>query len=263
MQPIALLAAGGTPAEVSLDGHPQGWRRTAADWDTGPRCLDRHFFNLVESGDMVVEWDGSEHTLAPGGALLVPPGRRFRTRAGRRPPAYWRLRIDLPAPWTGPCLVAGCQDLEPVVSSLVAEAALAPSPLRDAAVRGGLLVLLCGLARRADAADGRRLTQAQMAIVERFADSHPRATAAQLAAALGLTHDYATRLFRATCGRPPRRWLLERRIHAIAADLVDSQASLATLADRHGYDDLRVLGRQFRQVMGLPPGRFRARHQPT
>jgi AraC-like DNA-binding protein len=40
---------------------------------------------------------------------------------------------------------------------------------------------------------------------------------------------------------------------------MDGDRTLAELAERYGYSDLRLLGRQFRQVMGLPPGRFRAR----
>jgi AraC-like DNA-binding protein len=59
-----------------------------------------------------------------------------------------------------------------------------------------------------------------------------------------LVHGPGRRLHAAT-GLPPRRWLLERRMHALAADLMDGDRTLAELAQRYGYGDLRLLGRQF------------------
>lgn len=258
MDPIAALARGLGPAGATLDGHPVAWRRTDPGWDTGWRVLDCHLFHLVDDGDMQVDHGRSQDALVGGDALLIPPGMRFRLRAGRRPPAYWRLRLHLPAAWDGDQIRRGARRLEPVVLSLLAELAETPGPVRDAAVRGGLLLLLAPF-RRPQAEPGRRLDTVRMARLERLVADNPRATPADLARALGLSHDYATRLIRAATGQPPRRWLLERRMHALAADLMDGNAALTDLAVRYGYDDLRLLGRQFRQVMGLPPGRFRAR----
>jgi AraC-like DNA-binding protein len=258
MDPITALARGLGPAGASLDGHPVAWRRTEPGWDTGWRVLDRHLFHLVDDGDMQVEHGRLSDALVGGDALLIPPGTRFRLRAGRRAPAYWRLRLDLPAAWDGERIRRRVRGLEPVVTTLLGELAEPPGPVRDAAVRGGLLLLLAPF-RRGQRDPGRSLDPARMARLERLAAEDPRATPADLARALGLSHDYATRLIRAATGLPPRRWLLERRMHALAADLMDGDRTLAELAERYGYGDLRLLGRQFRQVMGLPPGRFRAR----
>lgn len=261
MDPLAALARGATPAEVSLDGHPLGWLRAPPGWDTGRRTLDLHLLFLLESGEMDVEIADGRHLLGPGWALLVPPGVPFRARGGRRRPVFWRLRMALPAPWPAGRAIAGCHELEPVMAALVAEAGAgrARDLQRAAAVRGGLLLLLAGLARRCAADRGRRLTAAQQVAVERHAEANPRATPRELARVLGLTPDYATRLFRATFGQPPRRWLLERRMHAAAVALVEGGEPLSALARRHGCADERVFGRQFRQVLGLPPARFRRR----
>ncbi|MFM2089914.1 MAG: hypothetical protein RLZZ127_403 [Planctomycetota bacterium] len=260
MDPISALDAGRRPAAAVLDGYPVAWRRAEPGWDTGWKILDQHLFHLVDAGEMLLDAGLGTQTLGPGTALLLPPGVRFRAWAGRRLPHWWRLRLVLPAPWDGAWVTAGCRDLEPVVTRLAAEAAAGP-PGDAAAQRGGLLVLLAGLRRRQAAAAPGRLDEARIRDLERFVAAQPRATPRDLARRLGLSHDYATRLIRANLGQAPRRWILERRMHAIAAELLADATPLAVLAESHGYGDVRLLVRQFRQVMGLPPGRFRAEHR--
>ena len=172
------------------------------------------------------------------------------------------MRIDLPKHWTGPPVVDGCQDLRPVLAALVAEAT-EEQPWRSAAVRGGLLALVAGLARRLESEPIRRLNAAQQEALQRHADADLAATPRDLARVLGLTHDYASRLIHATWGRSPRRWLVERRVQAAAADLIESAAAIAVIAARHGWADERRFGRQFRRICGMPPGRFRLQHGDT
>lgn len=258
MDPLTALAAGRSPADASLDGYPMGWLQAPPAWDTGVRQLDEHLFYLVGSGSLALEAGDSLYEATTGCAVLIPPGTPFRARSGSRTPSFWRVRLRLPGDWDGPLVIAGAQDLEPVVSSLVSEA-VSQEEHRGHAVRGLLLVLLTGLQRLTSGNLERRLTAAQRTLLERHADADPDATPRDLARQLGLTLDYATRLVRATYGRPPRRWLLERRMHAAAVRVAEGDEPIARIAADLGYVDSRLFGRQFRQVLGVPPGRFRER----
>jgi AraC-like DNA-binding protein len=260
MDPFTALFAGKTPVGISLVGYPVAWVQATAAWDTGVRQLDAHLFYLVEHGDMLLDIGDSAHVLAAGTAALIPPGRAFRARAGGRAPGFWRFRIHLPQLWQQVLIGNGCRHLEPVVTGLLAELDRPAGAWRDAAVRGGLVVLLAGLLRAATStvhAAERGLTPAQRTQLERFADAEPRATPRDLMRQLNLTLDYGTRLFRASYGLPPRRWLLARRMHAAAVRVAEGDERIAAIAADLGYLDERLFVRQFRAILGMPPGRFR------
>ncbi len=58
-------------------------------------------------------------------------------------------------------------------------------------------------------------------------------------------------------GSPPRRWLVETRVRLAAQELADGREAAWTVAQRLGWSDPKLFGRQFRAVMGAPPGRWR------
>lgn len=258
MDVLAALTAGRVPADATLDGYPLGWLQAPLAWDTGVRRLDEHLFYLIGSGLIVLQTGDDRQVVTAGCAVLIPPKTPFRTQAGTTSPSFWRIRLRLPGRWDGPVVIPQAQDLEPVVAHLVSEAAVS-SEHREAVIRGLLLVLLASLRRLAAGRPEHRLSTAQRSLLERHADTHPDATPRDLMRQLDLTHDYGTRLFRATFGRPPRRWLLERRMHAAAVRVSESDAPIARIADELGYADVRLFARQFRDVLGHPPGRFRTR----
>ena len=257
MDTLAALAAGQTPADVSLDGYPLGYVRTTAAWDTGTRTLKEHLFYLVDRGQLLISTENKPVVLRPGWMALIPPGTPFRATAGSPPPRFWRLRLRLPVAWGKVHIQAGGHELEAVVARLVSEATQAAHPLRNIAVRGGLMVLLAALRRGAadDAAGG--LTPTQQRLLERFADDHPQATPRDLMRQLDLTHDYASRQFTRSFGRPPRQWLLEQRMHHAATRVAEGDEPIVRIAEDLGYVDVRLFVRQFRAVLGQPPGRFR------
>ena len=258
MDLLSALASGQTPLDATLAGYPVGWLRAPPGWDTGPQRLDgQHLLYLVDAGEIHLDIGGVGHDLGPGWAGLIPPRTLFQARAGRATPSFWRLRLLLPARWDGPLALAGCRELEPVVARLVAEAG-GTALHRTEAIRGLVLVLVATLHRLAAGEAERHLDATQRAALERHAAEHPEATPRDLARVLDLTLDYCTRLVRATYGRPPRRWLLERRMHAAALRVAESDAPIAAIAAALGHADPRIFGRQFRQVLGQPPGRFRA-----
>ena len=79
----------------------------------------------------------------------------------------------------------------------------------------------------------------------------------EIAGACGLSPSHFARAFRNTTGRPPHRWLLERRVEAAKTLLSATEAPLAQIASDCGYCDPAHFSRVFRQMVGEPPAAWR------
>jgi AraC family transcriptional regulator len=82
-------------------------------------------------------------------------------------------------------------------------------------------------------------------------------TVAALAKECGLSASHFARAFRRTFGRPPHRWLVDRRIDHVKGLLLNSQTSLADIALSSGYPDQSALNRAFTRMVGQTPGEWR------
>jgi len=82
-------------------------------------------------------------------------------------------------------------------------------------------------------------------------------TPADLAVLVGLSRDYFSRLFRSTFGMSLKRWLLEERMKCAATQLIDTDAPISRIAEALGYFDIYLFSRQFKQIMGVSPRRYR------
>jgi AraC family transcriptional regulator len=80
---------------------------------------------------------------------------------------------------------------------------------------------------------------------------------ASVAAECDLSVSHFAHAFRRTFGRPPHRWLMERRIDAVKSLLLTSRLTLAEVASRCGFTDQSALNRSFKRVLGESPGQWR------
>jgi len=80
---------------------------------------------------------------------------------------------------------------------------------------------------------------------------------AAVAAECDLSTSHFAHAFRRTFGRPPHRWLMERRIDAVKNLLLTTQLSLAEVANKCGFADQSALNRSFKRVLGESPGQWR------
>jgi AraC family transcriptional regulator len=80
---------------------------------------------------------------------------------------------------------------------------------------------------------------------------------ASVAAECNLSVSYFAHAFRRTFGRPPHRWLMERRIDAVKNLLLTSRLTLAEVASKCGFADQSALNRSFKRVLGESPGEWR------
>jgi AraC family transcriptional regulator len=83
------------------------------------------------------------------------------------------------------------------------------------------------------------------------------ASLAAVAAECNLSVSHFSHAFRRTFGRPPHRWLVERRIHEAKMLLLTSRLTLAELAAKCGFADQSALTRSFKRVLGESPGEWR------
>jgi transcriptional regulator GlxA family with amidase domain len=86
---------------------------------------------------------------------------------------------------------------------------------------------------------------------------------AQLASECGVSSSHFARAFKQATGRPPHRWLLERRVETAQALLLNSQASLDEIARACGFSDQSHLARAFKRIVGTSPRAWRRRRQDS
>jgi AraC family transcriptional regulator len=80
---------------------------------------------------------------------------------------------------------------------------------------------------------------------------------ASVAAECNLSVSHFAHAFRRTFGRPPHRWLMERRINAVKNLLLTSRLTLAEVASKCGFADQSALNRSFKRVLKESPGEWR------
>jgi AraC family transcriptional regulator len=80
---------------------------------------------------------------------------------------------------------------------------------------------------------------------------------ARLASECGLSSSHFARAFRQTTGRPPHRWLLERRVEVAQQLLLTSKLSLKEIASACCFADQNHLTRAFSRIVGTSPGSWR------
>ncbi|WP_116813312.1 helix-turn-helix domain-containing protein [Steroidobacter cummioxidans] len=90
----------------------------------------------------------------------------------------------------------------------------------------------------------------------------PRPVAlADLAVLSGLSQWHFSRAFKASTGVAPYRWQLEKRIRCAQHLLLDTGASLETVAEATGFADAVHMGRTFRKIVGATPAAWRNAHK--
>ena len=89
---------------------------------------------------------------------------------------------------------------------------------------------------------------------ERLDQSFP---VSDVADACGLSVNHFSRAFRRSMGKPPHRWLLDRRIERARELLRDTTLSLADIALACGFAEQSHFTRVFTRTVGMPPGAWR------
>lgn len=86
-----------------------------------------------------------------------------------------------------------------------------------------------------------------------------RVTLEDAAGHVGLSPSYFSRVFKEEVGESFNSYLTALRISRGRTMLLDTDASIAEICDRCGFDDQSYFTKVFRKYTGVTPGRFRAR----
>ena len=240
-----------------------GHSRVPVTWGFRSRVLKEHLVYLVVSGGFRARLPDVDLELGPDEILWLQPGveHGYTTRGEEFQVFHLRLALgEVRAPFPGDHLHRREASQHRELFRIAQEEV-------EGEGEGGILrslvhALLSGILR-----ESRRSREGGLEGLKcrRLVEWHrervrERPLPADMARHLGLSEDYFTRLFRRSFGRPPRRWLLEQRIHAIANELLESTRPVGELARDYGYENAYLLSRQFREVMGHPPSRYRRMH---
>lgn len=250
----------------SLAGFPRGRARMPLDWDTTDQCLDAHLVYVCRQGRIAACLDGTRQSLSAGDICLVPPHCPFRFQSQALPViARFRLSVRCAGrevAWgTRARIIAMDATLERLVDLLVDELHEHGSgPLAADLARAFCRAFATNQRRQGDAKRRRaRLTGDQLAELAAAVARQPCAVTPRLLAhRLGLTSDWAARLIRAATGLSPRAWIVRERLR-LAAELLTQSLSPGLVAQRLGYRDPRLFGRQFRAFFGCTPGAWQRR----
>lgn len=88
-------------------------------------------------------------------------------------------------------------------------------------------------------------------------------TIAQLASECRLTASHFARAFRRSTGVAPQRYLMQLRVDEAKRHLAAAHLPLSDIALICGFGDQSHLTRVFKQLVGMPPGAWRRRLDPT
>jgi AraC-like DNA-binding protein len=82
-------------------------------------------------------------------------------------------------------------------------------------------------------------------------------TLQSLAREVGLSRSVLAERFAQFVGQPPMQYLTNWRMQLAANQLLSGTESVATVADRVGYESEAAFNRAFKKIVGEPPGPWR------
>ncbi|GAA1659214.1 hypothetical protein GCM10009830_00220 [Glycomyces endophyticus] len=195
---------------------------------------------------------GTVHPIRPGHVSLVPAGTEIRFRyRGRSEHLYLHARL---ADRGGAHRVPVMQDAGaevPVLDAMLRKAVTATDPVRAAAEAWAVLWRLTELRPRA-AGEGPH--PAVAAALARIEERLPGPIAVpDIAAAVGLSHNHLTRLFRAGTGSTVVAHVRRRRLQRAEHLLRESTLSIPAIAASVGIPDLQAFNKACRREFGRSP----------
>jgi AraC-like DNA-binding protein len=262
---MTMLASPQASFEVDDFYHGYYRRRTADSGSAVQRRLEKHCMKMSVHGAQSLLVGGEERNLEPGGFLWIAPGVEvLESPAGSHACYYVQFELKL----EGQALrleedvveLGNAWEILQYFKQLVVEADT--SRWEGGQRLRSLMSLLCiGIFRLRSARRKKEpvLSEDQChEITSYFADhACERLSSADLAGAVNLSQDYFTRLFRATFGEPPRKWMVRQRLRLAAEKLKATSVSIKEVAYALGYDDVYLFSRQFRSFIGMSPRAFR------
>jgi len=268
-QCLRALAAGRIDLGISLFGFgtygnpdsPWGFHQRQIDAGICYFLVNGRFRARLPSGTLEIN-EGSLFLLAPGvrhdfeplnrGDSITLYHCRLHPRLGKRS-CWWEQKASCFRNMFG---------LRPFFEELMEESA-GSLPWKEERKHALFFLILSVALRSNPGVFGKGLTLSQQARLVRFLRQREGAqpSPAELAAALHLSHDYFSRLFKVSYGIIPRVWLVHERLRLASLELAETRKSITQIAEGLGYCNNFLFSRQFSRLLGISPSGFRRRHQ--
>lgn len=239
-----------------------------------PHTHDGFAFGVIESGAEAFWYRGAVRVALPGQLVALNPDE-LHTGGPAKGADGWMYRMIYPAAdlLERAAAAAGWRTSLPTFAdSVIRDPELASAfvafhqkvATRDGALSEAttLIDVLSALVRRhASDASSMRAVSKDVAIarkVQDYLDANYRrnVTLSELSVVARVSPFHLARLFRATCGIPPHRYLEQRRVRH-AQTLVRRGTPLSEVAAQVGFSDQSQLTRHFKRHLGVTPGAYR------
>lgn len=214
----------------------------------------------VLDGVGTLELNGTAHAVSAHDCFVFVPGAKIKARQDpRRRLRVFAVHFTPPAP--RPAVTAARVRDAAFFGALARRCETSyrlgtPSARRQAAelVEQMLLHLCVEAEEPATTMVDSRIT----AVVQRIQEEPGRRwPVAELARQAGLSRSQFTRRFAAVTGLAPEPFLIQARIERAKQLLAETDMTVSQIADALGYRDVYFFSRQFRNVAGCPPSRYR------
>jgi AraC-like DNA-binding protein len=232
------------------------------------RCLPDHLAIFVERESLTVEVNGKRIVLNSGDAIWIFPGvfRRTKAKIGKAPEKDFRLHFQVGAGKVEKRLRKDCLvlrnawEIEPLFRMLNM-AWKDPVRYDEYFSKSLCMALASRFISLKDAGHQAAFSEGLMARLSSRVVDDPRrrTTPHELADIAGLSLDYFSRKLKKSCGLSPSAFIKNEKVRAVAAFLLESDASIKETAYLFGYDDESFFCRQFREVMQCSPLVYRRR----
>ncbi|WOO43573.1 AraC family transcriptional regulator [Rubellicoccus peritrichatus] len=245
-----------------------GYCEFANSWRVDTDGIGEHLLYYVIKGEFEATVGGSTYRCIPHDLLWLSPDTPFvYQKVNENALAFYRFRLSLE---TGNCRL-GIEPRVIKVSNIRSAISLFEQIVYDIdfpdaysrwRLRGLLLALCSDVLETKQQKQNdsiRRLTRAQMRKLKHYFHNNHRVwpTPADFAEQIGLSPHYFTQLFTASFGMSPRKWITRERIIIAQDQLLESNCNISELAADLGYRNVYFFSRQFKEVMGMSPSRYR------
>ena len=234
-------------------------------WQGSDDHLDQHLLFFVDSGIIEGVVNGVDISLPPGSMIWVrtPARRCFHLKEDQVKSRNFRVRFNLLdksslLTYESPFLIR--HDAWNVRSYFkrLADMRWDNQTYSDIERRAVLLALFaaffsCGNSKTSMF---RKLSSKEMRLVEQQFDARINDPSV-IAASLGFTRDYFTRVFKTTYGVPPRKYVKLRKMRAAADLLLKTNLTLKEICHQLGEDDLSKFCKQFKEEFSYTPTQYR------
>ena len=260
---------------VDLNLYQYGWEQTEPLHSYGPCARNHYLFHYVISGKGLLLANGQEYAIEGGHGFLITPGEVTTYRADEQDP--WEYTwIEFDGLRAHEALnLAGISGQNPVYSPASAKAGQLlqeqmlflvnhsqDSPLRQIGYGFLFLDQLVQSSASHQAQSPRRLRDFYMKEALSFIEQHysEDISIEDISSFCGLNRSYFSKVFRDTMGESPQGFLLHYRMARAAQLLTESRLPISTISTMVSYPNQLHFSRAFKNVYGISPRDYRAKH---